>query len=175
MVAQVVRVSPDEVAEAWTSATAAVAALSGKFDDRIKELKDLAADLDRRQGIVQTMDEAQRLRDEADRYSTEQRAAADEAFSRAKRVSDDADTKLANAQATMAGVESTARDTERGWQELRAAQKAVEEDRQKWQIEAAAQKAALNQSQVEIEAQRSELRDLTAKVRARLSALNAVA
>lgn len=67
--------TPDQVVAVMDHVAAAQVALSGKFDERINELKALQVDIAAKAAIIGSAEDAQKVRDEADAYRKSQEAA----------------------------------------------------------------------------------------------------
>lgn len=94
---------PEQLMDMVGSAAAVKLAMEGAFDGRIKELKKAIADLEEKNSIVTNLDEALKVRTQADEYSSATRKKADDAVRASAKIREDADSRAALA----AGRETT--------------------------------------------------------------------
>lgn len=167
-------VVPDDVAEVWKQAIAVQAALSGQFDDRIKQLLDLKTNMDARQGIIKTLDEAQQVRNEADSYAKVKKTEADSILAQVGAQLAAANANVSSTQTIKDSASAQARETSDGWNAL---QSAIDDAKERAAIRSSAlddREKAIAQRESDLAAAKKTVAATQAKLSARLSALDSV-
>lgn len=90
--------SPETLIAIKEDVLAMQAILSGSFDLRIDELKKLRDEISKKQGIIDTVDKADKVKKEADSYSEKIKKSADEVMRKAVEAQQKADVKFSEAE-----------------------------------------------------------------------------
>src|SRR5258708_1977046 len=112
---------PEQLVDLVSHAAAVKLAMDGKFDDKIAELKAAQAALADATSIAQTLEQAQKIKDDADAYAATALEKAKQALSRAQDATDKASSReaiLAGREQAVASRESAA-DTRQATQDRR--------------------------------------------------------
>lgn len=92
---------PEQLIDLTSHVAAVKLAMDGQFDAKIAELKEALAALDERTSIAQTLDQAQKVKDDADTYAAIALQKAKDALARAQ----DATDKAASREVLVSGRE----------------------------------------------------------------------
>jgi len=114
---------PEQLIDVAGHMAAVKLAMDGQFDARIAELKVAIAALDEKTSIAQTLDQAQKVKDDADAYAVAALAKAKEALSKAQ----DATDKVASRESIVTARESVVASRESAADARQATQDAREQ------------------------------------------------
>lgn len=109
---------PEQMVDIAGHVAAVKLAMDGAFDGRIAELKEALAAMDEKTSIAQTLEQAQKIKDDADDYATAALAKAKDALAKAQ----DATDKAASREATVSARESAVASRESGVEGRQATQ-----------------------------------------------------
>lgn len=164
---------PEQMIDIVSNAAAVKLAMDGKFDARIAELKEAIAALDEKTSIAQTLEQAQKIKDDADTYA----AAALEKEKSALTKAQDATDKAASREATVSAREQAVASREAGVQARQQTQDIREQSMLDTSVSVADKLAARESALVKNEADyAARKKQLDADIRAfnqRLEALKA--
>lgn len=114
---------PEQLIDLVAHGAAIHLAMTGKFDDKIAELKAAQDSLAVATSIAQTLEQAQKIKDDADAYATAALMKAKEAIARAQDASD----KAASREALVSGREQAVASRETACDSRQATQDAREQ------------------------------------------------
>ncbi len=158
------KVAPEDVGVELEKALAAC----GEFLSKMRTLKE---DLDARQGVVSTVDDAQSIRVAADAYLAEQSAKADAALQASALAAQEAEEHRSAAKSLLEAAAVQATQTENAWKSLQEDVATANAQIEQRKVDLAVREAALEAQEAAMRTSQKEVVDLKAKLTARLAAL----
>ena len=148
---------PEQLVDLVGAGAAVHLAMTGAFDDKIAELKAAQAALADAQTIADTVEGAQKFKADTDAYNAQVRVDCDAMIANAKKVVDDASSRVANVMERETAVSGREKAADSREAELTARTNAIEASQTSKAAELLAREEALKTGEQDLLAERKQL------------------